>query len=62
MKTEKTNFILMPEHINVYNASKERCDMLIGCCSCGAWHKLDDWKEKIENAEQYLAVTPKIIS
>lgn len=44
----------MPEHINVYNASHERCDMLIGPCSCGAWHRMSDWQEKIKNASEYL--------
>jgi hypothetical protein len=27
-----------------YNASNEACDMLVGPCSCGAWHTLEqDW-------------------
>lgn len=56
MKEEKTNFIPMPKHISVYNGTHEKCDMLIGACSCGAWHKIDDWKDKIEKAEQYLDV------
>lgn len=52
--SEKNSFILMPEHINIHNGSHQRCDMLIGACSCGAWHHIEDWKDKIENAEQYI--------
>lgn len=54
MEYTNTNFVVMPEHINVYNASHERCDMLIGPCSCGAWHRMSDWQEKIKNASEYL--------
>ncbi|MHB8108286.1 MAG: hypothetical protein ACYDH4_12820 [Candidatus Cryosericum sp.] len=38
-----------------YNASNEPCDMLVGPCSCGAWHmESDDWVQaalKKHNAE-----------
>ena len=56
MKTRNTDFIEMPQHIDIHNGTHERCDMLIGCCSCGAWHKIDDWNEKIANAAQYTVV------
>ena len=38
-----------------YNASQEPCDMLIGPCSCGAWHQEhEDWVQAMlfkHNAE-----------
>ena len=41
--------IEMPSHINIFNASTDRCDMLQGHCACGAYHKLSDWKiERIQ--------------
>lgn len=46
--------IVMPEHIHMYNGSWERCDMLIGPCSCGAWHGQDCWDDKIPDVQQYL--------
>jgi hypothetical protein len=48
MEINKNSFVLMPENVEIRNASNERCDMLIGACSCGAWHKEGDWKDKIE--------------
>jgi hypothetical protein len=47
------NFVAMPAHIEMHNGSHERCDMLIGYCSCGAWHRIGDWVGKIENIELY---------
>ena len=47
----KNDFIIMPEHINMHNACNERCDMLIGPCACGAWHKLKDWEDRIPKKE-----------
>lgn len=47
----------MPIHINVFNGQHQRCDMLVGPCSCGAWHHIEDWKDKIENPKQYLPCT-----
>jgi hypothetical protein len=30
-----------------YNACNKPCDMLIGPCACGAWHKIkEDWIQK----------------
>ena len=49
MKTP--NFIVMPEHINMYNGIHERCDMLVGTCACGMWHKLEDWEDRIPKKE-----------
>jgi len=36
-------FAVMPLAISVFNGQSSRCDMLIGPCGCGAWHKLSDW-------------------
>ena len=44
----------MPYHIKLYNACIEPCDALIGPCICGAYHREEDWKGKIENAKQYI--------
>lgn len=49
-----TSLVPMPEDIKIYNGSNETCDMLIGPCSCGGWHSIEDWNGKIENIEQYL--------
>ena len=38
----------MPEHINLYNATHERCDMMDGPCSCGAWHSEEEILKKLE--------------
>lgn len=54
MNFESTSLVRMPEHIEIYNACNEPCDVLIGPCSCGAWHSIKDWDDKIENVEQYL--------
>ena len=40
----------MPEHVNVYNASHERCDMAIGPCQCGSTHRFENWPKKIQKA------------
>ena len=37
-KYTKPNFIQMPEGIVKYNPPYIKCDMLVGPCSCGAWH------------------------
>lgn len=52
--SKEKNLVVMPSHINVYNGSHERCDMLIGACSCGAWHRIEDWEGKIENVESFF--------
>lgn len=44
--------VIMPSNIKLYNSSNEPCDMLIGPCSCGAWHKVEDLKERIDKQEQ----------
>ncbi len=36
-KAKTMSFISMPEGITYYNGG-ESCDMIIGPCSCGAWH------------------------
>ena len=41
------DFIVMPEGVNVFNGSHERCDMAQGPCSCGAWHTLKDRPDSV---------------
>lgn len=37
--TSENNFIPWPDGLPLaYNGSNEPCDMLVGPCSCGAWH------------------------
>ena len=31
------SFVAMPKEITTYNGGI-KCDMLVGTCSCGAWH------------------------
>jgi len=38
-----------PDH---FNASYQKCDMIEGPCSCGAWHNKDEEWIK-ENIEKY---------
>lgn len=33
-----------------FNGSATPCDVFDGPCSCGAWHKGNDWNEKIRKA------------
>jgi len=60
-------FIPMPKFINIYNGSNERCDMLIGPCSCGGWHHLEDWdvfdfdKQDVLNRDCLAGITDDII-
>ncbi len=42
------DFIDMPEEINLYNGRWERCDIAQGPCCCGAWHRILDWPEDIQ--------------
>ena len=35
-----------------HNANSDACDMLIGPCACGAWHKAKDWKPDSTFAER----------
>lgn len=45
MQLHKLNikFIPFPGHWpRRYNGSTEPCDMLLGPCSCGGWHRLDN--------------------
>lgn len=56
MSRENNSLIVMPKHINVYNASTERCDMLVGPCCCGAWHRIADWDGKLVNARSFLPI------
>ena len=54
---KNNNLVLMPSHIKTRNPNHPSmvfCDMLIGPCVCGAWHKEEDWKNKIENIKQYI--------
>ena len=46
---EARPIIRMPEGFKFYNASTPtcQCDMAQGPCSCGAWHRLEDWPEEI---------------
>lgn len=55
-----TPIVPMPEHIKLHNACIQPCDALVGICVCGAWHKEEDWKGKIENAKQYVVDSYKI--
>lgn len=50
---EENKLTPMPDVVVVFNGTSQRCDMLIGPCCCGAWHTLDDWKNVINNAQQY---------
>lgn len=35
-----------PETWGYHYSGNTRCDMLIGPCACGGWHKADDWVHK----------------
>lgn len=38
-QTEESSFVPYPAHLPPrYNGSGQPCDMLVGPCSCGAWH------------------------
>jgi len=37
----------MPERLVLYNGGT-KCDVLIGPCSCGAWHDLEELSERCE--------------
>lgn len=42
----RNKFVLMPDYFPPqYNASREKCDMLVGFCICGAGHFIgeDRW-------------------
>ena len=47
IKQNDSGIIVMPDFINIYNASTDRCDALKGHCACGACHTLDDQIKKI---------------
>lgn len=49
-----TDLIAMPGQIVTHNACTDRCDMAAGPCACGAWHNLDEWKGRLEEADQKL--------
>lgn len=51
--------IVMPDGVTVYNGSHERCDMADGPCSCGAWHKLEDWTVQIREQIERLTAEQK---
>ena len=36
----------MPGGVKNYNGSNEPCDMLVGLCCCGAFHRKTDWVYK----------------
>ena len=39
----KNGLLAYPDDwVPMYNGSTEPCDMLVGPCSCGAWHQPDD--------------------
>lgn len=38
----------MPKEIEIHNGTHEPCDMLIGPCSCGAWHITDNLENIIK--------------
>ena len=31
----------MPEGVTIFNGCNEKCDMLVGPCCCGAWHRVN---------------------
>jgi hypothetical protein len=35
-----------------YNACTEPCDMFVGPCACGAWHKTSDWAREQQDAQR----------
>lgn len=41
------SFRAMPYDIKQYNACTDPCDMLVGPCACGSWHRWDDWPKKM---------------
>lgn len=45
----KNGFLPMPEEFcgMFFNASTEPCDMLVGPCSCGAWHYIHEWPMEV---------------
>lgn len=46
---KKDHIVPMPPEFFFHNACSERCDMLVGPCACGAWHRADDFIEKIKD-------------
>lgn len=60
------DFVGYPEHWPVYRNPSVICDMLQGPCACGAWHTLDEWKDRINWKEIFknnekTATKPNII-
>lgn len=51
---KRGSLIPMPEGIDQFNASNERCDMLQGPCSCGATHSIAEWFNKLAALEKEL--------
>lgn len=45
--SKQSVIVSMPEEIELHNAAHERCDILIGPCSCGAWHTTDNLEKII---------------
>lgn len=42
-RTPGNEFVSMPDIFSTYNASTDRCDLLVGPCACGATHSADEW-------------------
>lgn len=42
-----------------FNASHDPCDMLIGPCACGAWHKATDWDDVLAHYNAEIRIVPK---
>ncbi len=57
----ETGLASMPEKYlgQFYNGCNEPCDMLEGCCTCGATHHQEEWPDGIQ-MEVFGAVSEKI--
>lgn len=52
--------IPLPEGLDFRNPWPTQCDMLEGPCACGAWHRIEDLKFRIEN--QFYAPSARLIN
>lgn len=53
----KSEFIIMPESIKLYNNCDTPCDLMAGPCVCGHWHNR---KQIIELCKQQGILTTEV--
>jgi len=40
----------LPIYIGAIRNGGTPCDMMVGACACGAWHKADEWPLRLSRA------------